>query len=58
MLTKSPQLPQLITNYKSKSADGLSMSFLFIWLIGDVANLFGMYHWHPAEVLRLIGCYA
>ncbi|KAB5528884.1 PQ loop repeat-domain-containing protein [Coniochaeta sp. 2T2.1] len=34
-------LPQLIANYKAKSADGLSMSFLFIWLLGDVANLLG-----------------
>ncbi|KAK1833114.1 putative vacuolar amino acid transporter YPQ1 [Podospora conica] len=34
-------LPQLITNYKTKSADALSMKFLFIWLLGDIANLSG-----------------
>ncbi|KAI0476184.1 PQ-loop-domain-containing protein [Xylariaceae sp. FL0804] len=34
-------LPQLITNYKAKSADGLSMGFLAIWLFGDVTNLCG-----------------
>ncbi|OTB02902.1 hypothetical protein M426DRAFT_322320 [Hypoxylon sp. CI-4A] len=34
-------LPQLITNYKAKSADGLSMAFLTVWLFGDVANLSG-----------------
>ncbi|KAJ4417437.1 hypothetical protein N0V85_001853 [Neurospora sp. IMI 360204] len=34
-------LPQLITNYKAKSADGLSMNFLIIWLLGDIANLLG-----------------
>ncbi|KAL2016446.1 hypothetical protein VTK56DRAFT_3497 [Thermocarpiscus australiensis] len=34
-------LPQLITNYKAKSADALSMKFLLIWLTGDVANLSG-----------------
>ncbi|KAK4466688.1 putative vacuolar amino acid transporter YPQ1 [Cladorrhinum samala] len=34
-------LPQLITNYKTKSADALSMKFLLIWLLGDVANLSG-----------------
>ncbi|KAI1402608.1 PQ-loop-domain-containing protein [Hypoxylon fuscum] len=34
-------LPQLITNYKAKSADGLSMLFLFVWLFGDIANLSG-----------------
>ncbi|KAJ4418584.1 hypothetical protein N0V82_005470 [Gnomoniopsis sp. IMI 355080] len=34
-------LPQLITNYKAKSADGLSMGFLLIWLLGDLTNLAG-----------------
>ncbi|KIH94635.1 vacuolar membrane pq loop repeat protein [Sporothrix brasiliensis 5110] len=34
-------LPQLIQNYKSQSADGLSMAFLFVWLLGDVTNLSG-----------------
>ncbi|VBB73232.1 Putative protein of unknown function [Podospora comata] len=34
-------LPQLIANYKSKSADALSMKFLLIWLLGDIANLSG-----------------
>ena len=35
------QIPQLITNYKTKSADGLSMLFLAVWLFGDIANLSG-----------------
>lgn len=35
------QLPQLIANYKAKSADALSMKFLMIWLLGDIANLSG-----------------
>ncbi|KAK3393191.1 PQ loop repeat-domain-containing protein [Podospora didyma] len=34
-------LPQLIANYKAKSGDALSMKFLIIWLVGDIANLFG-----------------
>ncbi|OAQ68482.1 PQ-loop-domain-containing protein [Pochonia chlamydosporia 170] len=34
-------LPQLIANYKAKSADGLSMAFLIVWLLGDVSNLIG-----------------
>ncbi|KAI1245788.1 hypothetical protein MGN70_012682 [Eutypa lata] len=34
-------IPQLITNYKAKSAEGLSMLFLAVWLFGDVANLSG-----------------
>ncbi|RSL81231.1 hypothetical protein CEP51_006001 [Fusarium floridanum] len=39
--TLSLQLPQLFTNYKAKSADGLSMAFLVVWLLGDVTNLVG-----------------
>ncbi|KAI0397685.1 PQ-loop-domain-containing protein [Xylariaceae sp. FL0594] len=34
-------IPQLITNYKASSAEGLSMGFLSIWLFGDVTNLSG-----------------
>ncbi|KAF4467103.1 hypothetical protein FALBO_6028 [Fusarium albosuccineum] len=34
-------LPQLFANYKAKSADGLSMAFLVVWLLGDVTNLVG-----------------
>ncbi|OTA81424.1 hypothetical protein M434DRAFT_401374 [Hypoxylon sp. CO27-5] len=34
-------LPQLITNYRAKSAEGLSMAFLAVWLFGDIANLSG-----------------
>ncbi|KAK2041494.1 PQ-loop-domain-containing protein [Colletotrichum somersetense] len=41
-------LPQLLTNYKAQSADGLSMGFLIIWLIGDVTNLLGALFTHLA----------
>lgn len=34
-------LPQLIANYKAKSADGLSMAFLIVWLLGDTCNFIG-----------------
>ncbi|KAI1329918.1 PQ-loop-domain-containing protein [Xylariaceae sp. FL0255] len=34
-------IPQLITNYKASSAEGLSMGFLAIWLFGDLTNLGG-----------------
>lgn len=29
------QLPQIFTNYKNKSADGISPSFLILWFMGD-----------------------
>jgi len=34
-------LPQLWDNFKSKSVEGLSFSFLLMWLVGDSANLLG-----------------
>jgi hypothetical protein len=37
----SPQLPQLIENYKNGRADALSLGFLSAWLVGDIANLIG-----------------
>ncbi|ORZ18950.1 PQ loop repeat-domain-containing protein [Absidia repens] len=35
-------IPQLWENYDRKSGDGLSMTFLVIWLAGDVFNLVGV----------------
>ncbi|GMI77108.1 hypothetical protein like AT2G41050 [Hibiscus trionum] len=35
------EIPQIITNYKEKSVEGLSLGFLITWIIGDVFNLFG-----------------
>lgn len=34
-------VPQLIENYQQGSADGISLTFLFIWFVGDVTNLAG-----------------
>ncbi|ORE02157.1 PQ-loop-domain-containing protein [Rhizopus microsporus var. microsporus] len=35
-------IPQLLENYKRKSGDGLSIVFLFVWLLGDIFNLIGI----------------
>ncbi|XP_057437851.1 seven transmembrane protein 1 [Lotus japonicus] len=35
------EIPQIITNYRTKSAEGLSVIFLITWIIGDLFNLFG-----------------
>ncbi|KAM7529925.1 hypothetical protein LguiB_033335 [Lonicera macranthoides] len=35
------EIPQIITNYKDKSAEGLSIAFLMTWVVGDFLNLFG-----------------
>ncbi|RDW71639.1 hypothetical protein BP6252_08202 [Coleophoma cylindrospora] len=34
-------VPQLVLNYQKKSAEGISLSFFAIWMIGDVTNLCG-----------------
>eukprot|EP00268_Persea_americana_P010569 TRINITY_DN14311_c0_g1_i4.p1 TRINITY_DN14311_c0_g1~~TRINITY_DN14311_c0_g1_i4.p1 ORF type:complete len:426 (-),score=53.19 TRINITY_DN14311_c0_g1_i4:349-1626(-) len=35
------EVPQIITNNKEKSTEGLSVAFLMTWIIGDLFNLFG-----------------
>ncbi|KNA13197.1 hypothetical protein SOVF_118920 [Spinacia oleracea] len=35
------EIPQIITNYKTKSTEGLSFAFLVTWIIGDFFNMFG-----------------
>jgi len=34
-------VPQLLENYRNNSAEGVSLLFLFVWLIGDITNLSG-----------------
>ena len=34
-----PLFPQYVLNFRSKSAAGLSAWFVFLWLIGDTANI-------------------
>ena len=33
------EIPQIITNYKAKSTEGLSFAFLLTWIIGFVFRL-------------------
>jgi uncharacterized protein with PQ loop repeat len=35
------QVPQLIENYRQGSAEGISITFLVVWFIGDITNLIG-----------------
>ncbi|XP_051138952.1 uncharacterized protein LOC127256795 [Andrographis paniculata] len=35
------EIPQVVTNYKKKSAESLSFWFLLTWIVGDLFNLFG-----------------
>lgn len=34
-------VPQLVENYRNQSAEAVSLTFLIIWLFGDVTNLLG-----------------
>lgn len=34
-------MPQLFENYRLKSAEAVSLAFLFTWFVGDVTNLIG-----------------
>ncbi|RZC79065.1 hypothetical protein C5167_003285 [Papaver somniferum] len=35
------EIPQIITNYREKSTEGLSLAFLMTWIVGDLFNLVG-----------------
>ncbi|RUS13156.1 PQ loop repeat-domain-containing protein, partial [Endogone sp. FLAS-F59071] len=49
--------PQLYENYKRKSGDGLSMTFLIIWLAGDVFNVLGVVYQDLLFTMLLLGLY-
>ncbi|KAJ4861548.1 PQ loop repeat domain-containing protein [Trichoderma breve] len=50
-------LPQMIVNYRAKSADGLSMPFLVVWMIGDATNLIGGLFTHLAPTAVALAMY-
>ncbi|RRT48974.1 hypothetical protein B296_00044632 [Ensete ventricosum] len=59
------EIPQLITNFQTKSGHGVSLALLLTWVIGDVFNLVGcllepvtvsLFRFQP-EVVHLTGCY-
>ncbi|ORZ19577.1 PQ loop repeat-domain-containing protein [Absidia repens] len=51
------QFPQVIVNYRRSSADGLSITFLVIWLAGDAANLIGCILTNQLAFQRYLGIY-
>jgi len=48
------EVPQIITNYRQKSTEGLSIAFLMTWIVGDLFNLVGCFL-EPATV-RSVSC--
>ncbi|KVI12167.1 Cystinosin/ERS1p repeat-containing protein [Cynara cardunculus var. scolymus] len=37
------EVPQIITNFKEKSSEGLAIGFLMTWILGDILNVLGCY---------------
>ncbi|KAL8118528.1 vacuolar lysine transporter YPQ1 isoform X1 [Apium graveolens] len=35
------EIPQIVTNFRSKSSHGVSLLFLLTWILGDIFNLIG-----------------
>jgi len=50
-------VPQLIENYTYGSAEAVSLAFLFVWCIGDLANLIGALGARLVPVVIAIGVY-
>ncbi|KAI9573601.1 PQ-loop-domain-containing protein [Boletus coccyginus] len=49
--------PQVIENYQLQSGEGLSLPFVYIWLLGDVCNLWGAALAHLLPTMIILGVY-
>ncbi|CAD6192096.1 unnamed protein product [Caenorhabditis auriculariae] len=52
-----PLFPQLWQNYKTKRCEGLSLVFLFFWLVGDTCNMLGAILTNQQPIQKIIGVY-
>ncbi|CAI4229218.1 unnamed protein product [Auanema sp. JU1783] len=52
-----PLFPQLLQNYRTKKCDGLSLAFLFFWLVGDTCNMAGAMLTNQQPIQKIIGVY-
>ncbi|ETI21912.1 hypothetical protein G647_05982 [Cladophialophora carrionii CBS 160.54] len=50
-------VPQLIENYRNSSAEAISLAFIFVWFLGDIANLAGALWAGLVPVVVAIGVY-
>ena len=50
--------PQIIENYQLQSGEGLSLLFVYTWLLGDVCNLGGAALAHLLPTMIILGVYA
>lgn len=51
------QVPQLWENYRLQSAEGISLTFLFVWFIGDLTNFFGSVWAHLVPTVIALAVY-
>ncbi|KIJ64518.1 hypothetical protein HYDPIDRAFT_28458 [Hydnomerulius pinastri MD-312] len=49
--------PQIIENYQLQSGEGLSLLFVYIWLLGDLCNLVGALMAHLLPTMIILGVY-
>ncbi|KAF8554849.1 PQ-loop-domain-containing protein [Imleria badia] len=49
--------PQIIENYQLQSGEGLSLLFVYIWLLGDITNLCGAALAHLLPTMIILGVY-
>ena len=50
-------VPQLVENYRNSSAEAISLAFIFVWFLGDVANLAGAFWAGLVPVIVAIAVY-
>ncbi len=50
-------MPQLVENYRNGSAEAISLAFIFVWFLGDIANLAGALWAGLVPVVVAIGIY-
>jgi uncharacterized protein with PQ loop repeat len=58
------EVPQIITNYRQKSTEGLSVAFLMTWIVGyaisdvfcSLMRLYILFHMPSAPYMRFISC--
>ncbi|KAK4696458.1 solute carrier family 66 (lysosomal lysine-arginine transporter), member 1, partial [Lecanoromycetidae sp. Uapishka_2] len=49
--------PQIIENFRRSSADGLSLQFIIVWLLGDVFNILGAVLQNVLPTMTILAVY-
>ena len=49
--------PQIVENFRRSSAEGLSVEFIIIWLLGDIFNILGAVFQHVLATMLILAIY-